>query len=73
MPQPATHLKKHCSALNALVLTVESQAGGRALGQGDLSLAPNCDQPRQHHRSRGVGIKGPLENLKQTNQPRSNG
>ncbi|KAI9539153.1 hypothetical protein NQZ68_009230 [Dissostichus eleginoides] len=43
--------EKACSsALNALVLTVESQAGGRALGHADLSLAPNCDQPRQHGR-----------------------
>lgn len=70
MLQPADTPEKACSsALNALVLTVESQAGGRALGHGDLSLPPNSDQHRQHRQHRrarklGIGMKRPIKKLK---------
>ncbi|KAG7468936.1 hypothetical protein JOB18_028585, partial [Solea senegalensis] len=41
MQQPATHLKSmYNAALNALVLTVETQANGHALGRSDLSAVP---------------------------------
>lgn len=58
------------SALNALVLTAESRAIGRALGHSDLSLSPNGDQQRQHTSERKLlrNRKEPLEIYKQTNR-----
>lgn len=46
--------EKACSsALNALVLTVESQAGGHALGHGDPGLAPELWPPHASSRAGG--------------------
>lgn len=66
--------EKACgSALNALVLTAESQAGGRALGHGDLRLAvavTNTDSTAQCANWEWEW-KGPLGNLERTKTTRA--
>lgn len=54
--------------MNALVLTVESQAGGHALGYGDLSLALNSGQRRTGKLEICLGMKRHIRKLKANKQ-----
>lgn len=54
------------------MLTVESQAGGRALGHGDLSLAPISDQAPTAPQSMEIGHEKARRIKFKTNEQKNN-